>query len=708
MEQGLPGSNKKIRDGSAALSSPLFFLGNFVYNRGRLKNDGKGGKRVQKKVLCLILVIACFFCLSPAEQVQASSYTSVDELEVILNNNVIDRKTSYLIRFRTPSMLMGFQDSITLEFPEEIDIDRKIDTNSVTVNNQEAAGVEKSDNVLTITIPTNINILADELVDIRIASGVMTNPEEAGDYRITAYTTQDKKEEKSERFEITDYEYTRDAISKPEVEVTIPEDGGDEEREYEITFKTSNNGKLVGGMDSIFIKFPSGFKMPSSIDGRYVSVNGKYLNGYDFDVEARTVKINLPFGFNIPDRGTVTVFFARRADLELKDDSGDFELDVYTSADKKEINSHEFTIPKKKKVEERGIDVIASPDGKGLKAAYTVKIDEGALFTLGSNISGLSLIFPGDTYVPDSIDPESVRVNGEDVTGVLCNPDKKEVIFTLERELYSGDDIEIKIYKEAGIKNPEPNYYRLMVGMLRASGTVLSNSYYIGEESSQQNTITGIIRLQVNSNIATIGSTTRILETAPIIENNITLVPLRFVSDSLGAEVEYNSKGKYVTIKQGNKELAIWVNSTLAKVDGRFDSIASPAKIVNSRVLVPIRFISEQLGATVNYDTNTKSILIFPKNSEEVEDDDDDEDEEEKEKPADTYPVGYRAYVKVGNSYCNLRQGPGTNYNKAGTALPGQAMSVLEIQGDWYKVRLSNGNEAWVANWMVDVPRETT
>ncbi len=71
--------------------------------------------------------------------------------------------------------------------------------------------------------------------------------------------------------------------------------------------------------------------------------------------------------------------------------------------------------------------------------------------------------------------------------------------------------------------------------------------------------------------------------------------------------------------------------------------------------------------------------------------------------PADT---SQQLYIKAGNSYVNLRQGPGTNFPLVGTATRGnpdsEPMTVLSQSGGWYQVSLPDGRTGWVAGWLVE------
>lgn len=63
--------------------------------------------------------------------------------------------------------------------------------------------------------------------------------------------------------------------------------------------------------------------------------------------------------------------------------------------------------------------------------------------------------------------------------------------------------------------------------------------------------------------------------------------------------------------------------------------------------------------------------------------------------------------ITVTGSIVNLRQGPGTGYRQIGDVKAGQTLSVLAEKNGWYKVLLSGSNEAWVAGWLVVEQKST-
>ena len=90
-----------------------------------------------------------------------------------------------------------------------------------------------------------------------------------------------------------------------------------------------------------------------------------------------------------------------------------------------------------------------------------------------------------------------------------------------------------------------------------------------------------------------------------------TLVPLRVISEAFGADVEWNGEDKSVTIKLGDKTIVVKINSKSATVDkDTVIELEEAPQLKNDTTMVPLRFISETLGADVQYDKATQGITV--------------------------------------------------------------------------------------------------
>ena len=120
------------------------------------------------------------------------------------------------------------------------------------------------------------------------------------------------------------------------------------------------------------------------------------------------------------------------------------------------------------------------------------------------------------------------------------------------------------------------------------------------------------IILTVGSLLATMDGQSYTLEVKPFIdaEASRTLVLLRFVSEALGAEVDWQAATRQVIIKDGDKTITLTIDSLNALVNGTPVTLDTAPVIVGNRTFVPLRFISETLGATVDYEASTGRIII--------------------------------------------------------------------------------------------------
>jgi hypothetical protein len=94
----------------------------------------------------------------------------------------------------------------------------------------------------------------------------------------------------------------------------------------------------------------------------------------------------------------------------------------------------------------------------------------------------------------------------------------------------------------------------------------------------------------------------------PTIENGHVLVPVRAIFEALGAQVTWG--GSLVTATKGSTSIKLEIGGH-AFINDVPVTLDVPAKIVNGRMLVPLRFVSEALGAKVDWDGSTQTVTII-------------------------------------------------------------------------------------------------
>ncbi len=100
------------------------------------------------------------------------------------------------------------------------------------------------------------------------------------------------------------------------------------------------------------------------------------------------------------------------------------------------------------------------------------------------------------------------------------------------------------------------------------------------------------------------------MDVRPVIENGRTLVPLRAIFEALGARVSWDGSTKTATAVRDGTEIRLVIDSDAALKNGEKKRLDVPARIHDGRTLVPLRFVSEALGARVDWDAAAYAVII--------------------------------------------------------------------------------------------------
>ncbi len=181
----------------------------------------------------------------------------------------------------------------------------------------------------------------------------------------------------------------------------------------------------------------------------------------------------------------------------------------------------------------------------------------------------------------------------------------------------SGQSITCNHYGTMGSK-----YYELLkaktakekeLDAIKASPALLSANdlrMYSGGSLNQ-------IVMQVDNKYLTIYGMDYVFSDAtPAIVNGSTLLPIRAIIEPSCGTVNWDASTGTVTIQLGEKTIELKSNSTSALVNGNTVAMATPAQIINSRLMVPVRFVAENLGMKVDWVSYDKVIIITNPNYE--------------------------------------------------------------------------------------------
>lgn len=96
----------------------------------------------------------------------------------------------------------------------------------------------------------------------------------------------------------------------------------------------------------------------------------------------------------------------------------------------------------------------------------------------------------------------------------------------------------------------------------------------------------------------------------PFLSDDRTFVPIRFVSEQFGATVNWVSDTDEITVKNGGDIIKLTIGSKTVTRNGASSSIDAAPMLIGGRTMVPLRFVSEQLGAAVEWDDSSNSVQI--------------------------------------------------------------------------------------------------
>ncbi len=504
---------------------------------------------------------------------------------VSLSSYAVNDTPVITINFTTGSAgaLKRNQDKIYIKFPVEFKLPPSVPANSVKVNNVVAKYVNKYSYRLEITTPVDIPANGSVTVVIDKTAGIK-NPQAIGDYTLTVYTSKENTPVESETFKIV-------ALPKTTIAVNPPQPNG--KNGYYITNPVVTL-TAVSPVD------------PNPMIYYYIDTGSPILYTQPF---------------TIPDGKHTLYFYA-------KDHQGN----------KEKVQSRKFLVDTKPPV----ITIISPKNGAVLntkQCKIVGKTETGAIL----EINGQDVPVAPDgsfTFVAQISGETIFKITAEDEAGNKTTINLKVLLDTTPPKLTVTTPVAFQIFhtpsvtvtgkteKDAtvtvnGVKvsvNSEnytfsytltltkPGLNTIKVTATDLAGNVTSISIPVKFVPKTK------IILQVGNSKAIVNNEIVKLDAPPVLVNNRTMVPLRFIAEAFGAKVEWNPVFKLVIITLGEKEIILQVGTKYASVNNKRIELDAPPRIIRNHTMVPLRFIAEAFGASVEWDGKTKSItIVYPK-----------------------------------------------------------------------------------------------
>ena len=145
---------------------------------------------------------------------------------------------------------------------------------------------------------------------------------------------------------------------------------------------------------------------------------------------------------------------------------------------------------------------------------------------------------------------------------------------------------------------------RYLKHFIRFLSLVLAFTGMLATASVPANAASGSIRI-------TVDGTPIYTDTAPFVDaNSRTMVPVRFISEALNAEVQWNELTSTVTVNQGSTVITLQIGSRELIKNGSVTMMDTEAVMMDARTFVPVRFIAEALGLNVGWDEAANTVRL--------------------------------------------------------------------------------------------------
>ncbi|MCD6427549.1 MAG: hypothetical protein J7L03_05600 [Caldisericaceae bacterium] len=531
------------------------------------------------------------FKVHTSKDVVAVSYSvnikksTIAKPTVNLSSYAVGDTPTITINFTTGSAgaLKRNQDKIYVLFPAEFKIPFSIQANSIKINNITVKQVSRYVSRLEITTPVDIPANGSVTVVIDKTAGIK-NPEAIGDYTLTVYTSKEDTPIESETFKIV-------ALPKTTIAVNPPQPDG------KNGYYTTNPVVTLTAVSPVD---------PNPMIYYYIDSGSSILYTQSF---------------TIPDGKHTLYYYA-----------------VDHQGNKEKVQSQNFLVDTKSPV----VTIISPKNGAVLntkQCKIVGKTEPGA--TLEINGKDVPVATDGSFTFAAQISGETVfKITAEDKAGNKTTVNLKVSLDTTPPKLTVATPIAFQEFHTPTVTvtgKTEKNATVTVNGAkVQVNGENYTFSYTLMLTKPGLNSINVIatdlagnttkvsvpvkfipktkIVLQVGNSKAIVNNEIVKLDAPPVLVNNRTMVPLRFIAEAFGAKVEWNPVFKLVFITLGEKEIILQVGTPYASVNNKMVNLDAPPKIIKNHTMVPLRFIAEVFGASVEWDKKTKGItIVYPK-----------------------------------------------------------------------------------------------
>ncbi len=516
------------------------------------------------------------------------SSSQIGAVTAQVSNGAAGQVTGYTISFTTGpgGALAAGIDRINVEFPAGTTIPTSLLASSVTVNGAPSTLVTTAGMIASVTVPASIGANTSVLLVVTQTAGIM-NPVTGGTYTLRVSTS-------SETIAVTSTGYA--VSSLPVVRATVTPGAPDGQHGY---YRSKPTITLTA---------------QSAVDAQPVI-------SYHFDTNPDSV-----YGGQALTalEGTHTLTFYATDRLGSRSEIGTLTIAVDSIApvialtsprDGEVLNSTSFVV-------QGTVDVGSTLQVNG----QNVTVDATGAFAAPMTIQGTSATVVMDaTDVAGNTAHKTVSVSVDKTPPALTvsqpvnfqKIQRLPIVVMGKTEAGAAVTVQGSVATvladgsfEYSIASAADGPLTIAVVARDAAGNATTRTIVISVLSTK------LIQMQVGAKAALVNGQSVNLQTAPLIRNGTTLVPLRFIAETFGISPVWDGVFQIIDLPLGTRTVRLQVGQRFAAVDGKRVSLDAAPVILGGVTMVPLRFITDTLGADTQWEAATRTIIIvYPRAS---------------------------------------------------------------------------------------------
>lgn len=126
------------------------------------------------------------------------------------------------------------------------------------------------------------------------------------------------------------------------------------------------------------------------------------------------------------------------------------------------------------------------------------------------------------------------------------------------------------------------------------------------------------VTLRIGDTAITVNGEEQTIDTAPVIIDSRTFVPVRAVVEALGGTADWNANTKTAILENGEDHIELTIGSKTAVLNGEEKQLDTAPVIIDGRTMLPLRFIAEGFGFEADWDAAAKTIYVSKTDAEET------------------------------------------------------------------------------------------